>query len=71
MIRRTSASRAGTSAVDYTIRAMNAVADSAKQVLADSGTHRGPRPMHRTASGVWVCPICDRNIPHQPTRKDS
>ena len=29
--------------------------------------HRGPRPMHQTASGVWVCPICDRNIPHQPT----
>ena len=29
--------------------------------------HRGPRAMHRTASGVWVCPICDRNIPHQAT----
>lgn len=29
--------------------------------------HRGPRPMHQTASGVWVCPICDRNIPPAPT----
>ena len=28
--------------IDYTIRAMNAAADSAKQTLADSGTHRGP-----------------------------
>ena len=27
---------------NYTIRATNAVADSAKQTLADSGTHRGP-----------------------------
>ena len=29
--------------------------------------HRGPRPLHQTASGAWVCPICDRNIPHQST----
>lgn len=24
-------------------------------------------PMFATASGCVVCPICDRNIPHQPT----
>ena len=27
--------------------------------------------LHQTASGAWICPICDRNVPHQPTRKDS
>ena len=32
---------------------------------------RDPRAMHQTASGAWVCPICDRNTPRRPTRKDS
>lgn len=27
--------------------------------------------MFETASGVLVCPICDRNVPRQPTTKGS
>lgn len=26
-------------------------------------------PMFQTASGAWVCPICDRNVPLPPTEK--
>lgn len=30
--------------------------------------HGRETPLHHTAAGAWVCPICDRNIPHRLTR---
>jgi uncharacterized Zn finger protein (UPF0148 family) len=27
-------------------------------------------PLHQTANGGWVCPLCDCNVPRQFTRKD-
>ena len=30
--------------------------------------HGRETPLHHTARGAWICPICDRNIPHRPTK---
>ena len=33
--------------------------------------HGRQTPVFATAAGALIRPICDRNIPHRPTRKDS